>query len=435
VSAWHDLVTASLIGTERSVVPAAGLDGLPSGADDAGDPAALLLDRAALMTAARRAGRRPDGAEPLPVCEPDRRPAVSPAAAARLAHMLDGTYRGLLAEWLRAITERGLRLPPQFLPVLLDQAARLRSRDPALAHLVAEAGGARARWLAALNPEWDFVTAPALTGDDAWRLGSSGQRRDYLAALVARDPDGARELVKRSWEAARPAERTMFLSVLADGLGPAAEPLLEAALDDRGEVQAWAASRLARLPGSALGQRMAGRALHWVRMERGPGGMRLIITPPAECDASMLRDGIMPGPAAARTQQAGQARLLLQVMGQTPVRTWTDEFGLTAAHIVALRSGGWDAVLFTGWAQAATVERDHDWIAALIGQALAGRPPRTHPEITALERLARRADPVLGAPGALPEPEPDARPAVSAALDVLRFRYEMHKELDHDHSG
>jgi hypothetical protein len=69
VNSWHDLVTASLIGTERSVVPAVAIPGLPPADDDgAGDPAAVLLDRAALLTAARRAGRRPDRADPLPVC-------------------------------------------------------------------------------------------------------------------------------------------------------------------------------------------------------------------------------------------------------------------------------------------------------------------------------------------------------------------------------
>ena len=74
VSKWQDLVTASLIGTERAVVPVVAVPGLPSPADAPADPAELLLDRAALMTAARRGGRRPGRAEALPAGEPDRRP-------------------------------------------------------------------------------------------------------------------------------------------------------------------------------------------------------------------------------------------------------------------------------------------------------------------------------------------------------------------------
>jgi Family of unknown function (DUF5691) len=439
LSTWQDLVTASLIGTERTGVPVAGIPGLPAVADETSDAAAVLLDRAALLTAARRAGRRPDRGEPLPVCEPDPRCPVSPAAADRLARMLGGEYPDLLIEWLRAVTARGLRLPPQFLPVLLDRVRRLGPTDTALARPVAEAGGPRAGWLAGLNPDWEFAAAPtpgALTGEDAWRLGDAGQRRGYLASLLARDPDAARDLVRGSWDAAGPAERIMFLSVLADRIGPADEPLLEAALDDRAEdVRGRAAHLLARLPGSALGQRMAERALRCVRMAHDARGTRLVITPPAECDASMRRDGIAPGPAAGRLRLPQRTFLLLEAVTRTPLRAWTSGFGLTAAQVVALRSGEWAPVLFTGWSRAAIAQRDHEWMAALITRALALGPSAGPEELEALRQLARRADPALGAPDALPRPAPDTPPVVGTALRVLRFRYEMLKELDDDHRG
>ena len=216
--AWHDLVTAGLIGTERAVVPAVSIPGLPRGEDDAGDPAAVLLDRAALATAARRAGRRPDQAQPLPECENDPRPAVSPAAADRLARMLTGEYPGLLAEWLTVAVARGLRPPPQLLPALLDRARRDGRAGSGLMRLVTEAGGPRARWLARLNPDWEFVTAQAQAGPDAWRLGDTGQRRGYLTWMLSADADAARELIRTGWDAAAAGERTMFLSVLAGQL-------------------------------------------------------------------------------------------------------------------------------------------------------------------------------------------------------------------------
>ena len=452
MSTWHDLVTASLIGTERSVVPAPAVPGLPpvaelafaAAAGEGGDPAAVLLDRAALLTAARRAGRRPDRAEPLPVCEPDPRPAVSPAAAVRLARMLSGEHPDLLTEWLTAAAARGLRPPPQSLPALLDRARRAGPADAVLRHLVAEAGGPRARWLAGLNPEWESVAAAAAStlaaaprAEDAWRLGDTGQRRGYLASLLASDPDAARELVAGSWGTAGTADRVMFLSVLNDRLGPADEPLLEGALDDGADdVRSWGAYLLARLPGSALGHRMAERALRCVRIEHSARGPHLVVTPPAECDASMRHDGIAPGPAASRAQFSYRAHLMSQVVARTPLRTWTDEFGLTAAQVVALPSGDWAPVLFTGWTRAAIAQHDHDWTAALISQALTGRPPTTATEMEALGLLARRADPALGAPDTLPEPGTDARTLTRAAHDLLRFRYDMMKELSDDgHDG
>ena len=262
----------------------------------------MLLDHAALLTVARRGGRPPERAEPLPMAEPDPAPAVSPAAGRRLARILGGEHPDLLAEWLSAVVTSGLRVPAHLLPALLDRARRVSPADPELRRLAAEAGGSRARWLAGLNCDWKFVTAFTLTGDDAWRLGDAGQRRRYLTALRGRDPDAARELIAADWNDAAAPERVMFLSVLADGLSLADEPLLEAALGDRGEdVRGWAAYLLASLPGSALGQRMAERARRCLRLNRGVRGPRLLTSPPAECDAAMRRDGIMPGPGASRS--------------------------------------------------------------------------------------------------------------------------------------
>jgi hypothetical protein len=438
VSAWLDLVTASLIGTERSVVPPAGIPGVLT--EDPGaapqDPAVVLLDRAVLLTAARRAGLRPGQADPLPAAEPDDRPTVSRDAGRRLDRILGGQYPDLLAEWLTAATARGRALPPQLLPALLDRARRAGPSDPALPRLAAEAGGPRARWLAGLNPDWEFVTAQDLPGDDAWRLGTAPRRRAYLAALLARDPDAARELITGSWEAAGPGERAMFLAILADGLAPADEPLLEAALGDRADdVRAWAAYLLARLPGSALGRRMAERALRSVRLHQGDRGTRLVVVPPAQSDASMRRDGITPGSAARSSSPAGSAHLLLEVLARTSLRTWSEEFRLSPAQVVALPAGGWDPVLFTGWARAAIAQRDQDWMAALLYRALTGRPPETATENEAVRQLARRADPLLGSPAARADLRPGAPPAVREAVRVLRFRYDMLKELGDDHDG
>jgi hypothetical protein len=41
----------------------------------------------------------------------------------------------------------------------------------------------------------------------------------------------------------------------------------------------------------------------------------------------------------------------------------------------------------------------------------------------------------LGAPGALPEPGPDAPPGARDTIRVLRFRYDMLKELEDEHGG
>jgi hypothetical protein len=432
LSTWHDLVTASLIGTERSVVPAVAIPSLPPAEADPGDPAAVLLDRAALLTAARRAGRRPDRAEPLPVCAPDPRSTVSPSAARRLRRLISGEHPDLLIEWLAAAVARGLRLPPQLLPALLDRARRGRPADPGLPRLLAEAGGPRARWLAGLNPDWEHAVEEPSTDDQTWRLGETRQRRGYLASLLIRDPDAARALITSGWDAAGGADRVMFLSVLVDALGPADEPLLEAALDDRAEdVRRWAAYLLARLPGSALGQRMAERALRYVRVEQTAQGPRLSVGAPRRPDAELRRDGITAGPESVRAPFEIRTHVLLEVVARTPLNAWTDGFGLTPAEVVALPAGGLAPVMFAGWSRAAIAQSNRDWISALLGHALNGRPGMAA-EIEALRQLARRADPAFGAPGATPVSahDPDAPPPVRDAVRLLRFRYDMLKELD-----
>jgi hypothetical protein len=349
--------------------------------------------------------------------------------------MLGGEHPDLLAEWLAAVVTRGHRVPAQLLPALLDRVRRATPADPELRRLAAEAGGSRARWLAGLNPAWKFLLAGTLTGDDAWRLGDAGQRRSYLTALRARDPGAARELIAGSWAAAGPDERVMFVSVLADRLSLADEPLLETALN---HGNAWArkmaADVLAALPGSALGQRMAERARPCLQLDRGLRGTWLLVSPPAECDDAMRRDGITPG-AGGGPRAAERARLLLEVVARTPLRTWMDGFGMAPAEIVSVRSGDWAPVLFAGWSRAAMAQRDQTWMAGLMNRALTGGLPGALSGDETLRQLARRVDPALAAPGPAASALAAMLPAVRDAINVLRFRYQMLRELDDDDSA
>ncbi len=432
MSTWQDLVTASLIGTERTGVPAVADPGLPvqaGGVPD--DPAALLLDRAALLTVARRGGRPAGQAEPPPAAEPDPAPAVSPAACRRLARMLGGEHPDLLAEWLTAAVARDRRAPDHLLPALLDRARRAPPSGPELRLLSAQAGGSRARWLAGLNPDWTFVMAHAQADEDAWRLGSKSQRRDYLTALRARDPAAARELVTLSWEAAA-RERVMFLSVLAKAdLSRADEPLLEAALDDdNAEVRGWAAHLLSRLPGSALGRRMAQRALGCVRIDPGGPSDQLVMSPPVQWDMAMRRDGLSPRGGGSPPQLDDRTHLLLEILARTPLWTWTQEFGRTAEQILGLLPGPWAPVLFTGWSRAAMTQCDQEWMIALINWALAGGPTGTRFGAETLRRLVRRVDPARCARETTACRATEIPPPIRDAISVLRFRYDMLNELE-----
>jgi hypothetical protein len=363
VTAWDELVSTALVGTERRQVPEVVVAGVAAGG---GDAAALLLDRAALLVAERRAGWAARRAEPLPAAPSEHAPPARPAAGRRLARLLDADHAELLSEWLSTAAARGLRAPAALLPDLLQRGRGDRALRPAIAAVAGERG----RWLAALNPDWAYLLAErgadadAADGAEVWEFGAAGHRRDHLARLRARDPAAARELLAASWAQETPDDRALFLAVLADGLAAADEPFLDRALDDRrAAVRDLAADLLVRLPGSALGRRMAERAHRCVRVERRRRGARLAVEPPTGCDRVMQRDGVR---CRAPKGTGERAWWLEQVVARTPLASWIGWLGTTPAEILRLKLDEWGTLVEAGWVRAAILQRDPAWAGALL---------------------------------------------------------------------
>ncbi|MER6298119.1 DUF5691 domain-containing protein [Kitasatospora sp. NPDC001539] len=406
---WETLRTSALLGTDRRPVPATALPFAE--AVDPDDPATALLELAALATVRRRAGALPVPAvePPGPPAPPDTRPELPEAAAHRLAVLLagrsgsGGTLANLLPQWLTAARAQGLRPPAALIPGLLD-AARARSelRPDAVA-----LAGPLGRWLAEQNPDWRFVlrTAPPEptrqpegAGDHRiWHEGLFAERVTHLTLLRRSDPAAGLELLRSTWSTERAEDRVLFLDALQDGLSPADEPFLEAALSDRSKnVRTTAAELLSTLPGSALAQRMAERALAAVRLAEG--GTHLVVTPPAECDERMQRDGIAPTSPTGRGERAWWFG---EVVAAAPLATWARSTGLRPEQLLALRVGdsvdetssSWADDLREAWARAAVRQQDAEWARALLGPAPA--PPASRGTGRA------RAQRVTGAPAKL----------------------------------
>ncbi|MFI5827326.1 DUF5691 domain-containing protein [Streptomyces sp. NPDC051578] len=384
---WDGLVGAALLGTERR---------------RGGSPRALL-DEAAVLTLRRRAGLRPARAWERPEPAPrDPRPEPPEAARRRLAQLLAGRGAGgsggrrgaapdlteLLPQWLTAAVRHGYRAPAALVPALLEAA---RARTDLRPHALALAGS-RGLWLARLNPDWRFALrggaagTPELPGPEdregverLWQEGLFAERVALLGAVRAHDPVAATALLSTTWATERAEDRLMFLDSLRVGLSDLDEPFLEAALGDRSRnVRATAAELLSALTGSALAARMAERALACV----GPEG----IEPPAECDAGMLRDGVVKRPPAGRGEQAWW---LGQLVEAAPLSRWRERFGgLDPAAIVALPVGdGWAEELHAAWCRAAVRQRDPQWSKALLGSASA--PPAAGPGTASLAERAK----------------------------------------------
>ncbi|MER5931653.1 DUF5691 domain-containing protein [Streptomyces sp. NPDC002054] len=382
---WEDLVGTALLGTDRR---------------QGGTPEALL-DAAAVQALRRRAGLRPAEAGPRPEpAAPDPRPEPPEAARRRLAQLLAGRAgaaggrRGsapdlteLLPQWLAAAARHGYRAPAAQLPALLDAArARTDLRPQALA-----LAGPRGRWLARLNPDWRFALRSGAGGAELpgpedregvarlWEEGLFAERVAVLGAVRAADPAGAVALLSTAWAAERAEDRLMFLDSLRAGLSAQDEPFLEGALGDRSRnVRALAAELLSALPGSALAGRMAERALACV----GPEG----VTPPAECDQGMERDGVVRRPPAGRGERAWW---LGQLVEAAPLACWRERFGgLGPAEIVAVPvAEGWAEELHAAWCRAAVRQQDPEWSKALLGSA--ADPPAAGPGTASLAERAK----------------------------------------------
>jgi hypothetical protein len=247
-------------------------------------------------------------------------------------------------------------VPPELVPALLDAARRHRDLRP----YVAATGGPLAAWLGAQRAEWGFATAlkpppPAEEDPEVWELGPAGARVGYLRRLRRRDPAQGRELLAASWSGEAPDDRVPLLESLAIGLGPADEPLLERALDDRRkQVRDTALDLIARLPDTAYSRRMADRARHAVRIGAGD---TITIHPPAACDRDMRRDGIVARPPAGTGERAWW---LEEVLARAPLGVWPADLLDRPAP------DQWRPTLQRGLARAAATQRDPRWAARLV---------------------------------------------------------------------
>jgi hypothetical protein len=434
---WDELVATALVGTARRGVPEPARRHLAhvlgAAPGDTGTEVAVLT-AAGVIASERRTGiRTVTGATPPPAAPIDARPHPGPDAL-RILDLLVGGAAGLgrgatgatvtetlLVEWLARVAATGRVVPADRLPDLLDRATGATDLRPPLR----AAGGTTLAWLAARNPRWSWAAAgdPSTAEVDAlaetWRTGAGAGRVEALQELRQRDPERARAALEETWSGERAAARAEALRALAIGLGPADEPLLEAALDDRAaSVRAAAAEVLARLPGSARSGRMADRLRPLVTV----GGLlrkTIDVALPEEPDAAARRDGIVD--AGAPQGVGRRAWWLQQIVAGTPLAFWTEERGLSPGAVADRAQA--QRELAEGLIAATLLEADPTWAAALAGYQpypalLALLPPQAALDL--VTRRLRQADDAKLAWLLTIAPAPWTAPFTIAAVTRLR---------------
>jgi hypothetical protein len=378
VNTWTELIDAAIIGAARGRAELQ--DPLLSGITSAGpdDGARRLLDHAAVVSRARRAGYVPADASSLQVPEPadlDVRPEVSGAAQRRIGELLGEGPAELVVEWLRLLAATPCRIPQAHLPALLTLGADDDQVREAMLPLL----GPVSDWLASLHPRWAWAGSAARAVDapgTGWATGGHGARRALLLGLRQRDPAAARALIASTWSSDSHRDRTAFIAALATSLSEADEPLLNQALaDPRGEVRLAAARLLSQLPGSAFSRRACERAAAVVGVQRTVAGRRLAVNPPAEPAPEILADGLIPDPPRGTGRQAW---LLRQLVAAVPAGWWPEQTGLPPARLLELAAASdWSVALAGGWRDAAVRDGDVGWISALLDSLASAAGPGT----------------------------------------------------------
>jgi hypothetical protein len=390
----HDLASTALLGTARRGFDPATLPGPVAAAAGQlpGDPAAVLLEAAALQDIFTRGGVLPGTGEPPEPAEPDPRPVLPAAATARLLGLL-GEGSPYLPEWFDHAEPHDFRAPDAACTLLLDQAkARVPLREPLL-----RLAGERGRWLAAHHAPWRTLVRARPGDTSVWSHGRPAERRAWLTELRARDPQSAHETLTSTWRSEPGPVRAELLGVLAAGLTLADEPLLESALgDSRAEVRRIAADLLARLPDSAFAGRMTERAARWLTFD----GTQLVADLPERLEDSARRDGIADRTANTAYRLDGAphvaAEWLRRVVAATPLRHWDAVLGTPgSAARVGMRADLLGPVT-AGWADAALAQRDSRWAATLFdvltGTPTLGADPEIRQQLFALLPLDRRVE-------------------------------------------
>lgn len=378
-----ELTQIALLGTDRQGLSLSPTDSLLGRLQPQLAPARrerLLLSLAALCAVREGVGQLPvQDRAPLPEPSPgEHLPYASEPANALLLRMLAGELGELLAEWLRLAAAAGRLARPESLPDLLDTG----NPKPELRESILAVIGRRGLWLARQNPDWAWANGATGHEEDAWHTGERALRLAFLRSLRKSNPRRARELLAETWEEELPADRAVFLGTLEEALTPEDEEFLEAALGDkRKEVRKTAAALLARLPGSKLVERMVARTKPLLRFLPGtPGSVLKLkktrrasieLTLPDECDQAMKRDGIEPG---ARQGFGAKAWWLIQMLEVVPLDSWTRDWQVSPADVVAASQGGdWARELLEGWTRAVVRQQNAAWADAFFPAAVAAR--------------------------------------------------------------
>lgn len=252
---WESILRTAVTGLERTPLPAS----LPSslGLRPADNPeqtaldllaAAVFLQKAGKKLRVRSLGHEPPREEYSSTHPEPRIPNFDPSL------ILSGRYAALQDEWLALLAKYNLQIAPEYLPELLDRAAR----EPAFWEKLRPMAGTRGAWLAAQNPLWEHLYEVPATD---WWTADFKTRLQLLQEARRHRPLVALAWLEKTWAEESEAHKAHFLETLHIGLSGFDEAFLERVYTSKSKhLRYSAALLLAMLPDSQQFEAWGGMA-------------------------------------------------------------------------------------------------------------------------------------------------------------------------------
>lgn len=389
---WRELEVAALLGSQK----AATINSWP--ADESGELAQQLgqqpqaiLKQLALLAIYQRAGLQPRTLPPQPAAHLDNQPYATAAQAKHLSYVLGNDGQGYLPDWLNYARERQVLLPRRYLPAVL----KLGDTNKKWRLAIAAVAGERGDWLAQQNPDWAWLSAarfdlgsPEL--EPYWQSASLPCRELLFERLRAQNPSQALVFLQKIWPEENAATRKLLLDKLLANLSMADQDFLESCLDDRSKaVKEAAVDLLARLPESALVQRMQAVATETLHIKQGMILKSVDIIPLEQLNPALERDGL--DAKAKKVDNLGEkAQWLRDVFACVSLDWLTHYSGMSADNLLAkILKSEWAAALYSGLLIAAKRQQHQDWLIALLHADSVKIPANTYDILPVLTQQRR----------------------------------------------
>ncbi len=358
---WQYLVKTAVVGTRRQQLKIVKQDnqlGEVLTRLDTNDKEGCLLSAAGTIYLYQKAGQVTaiDSKKTLETCDLDDLPYCSQISDQHLGMMLSAGDSRALPEWLKLLAEAKKVVSPKYLPELLA----LGKRNNHLRKDILPVLGKRGIWLAAQNPEWNYVSGE--DADKIWKNGSLEVRKNLLKELRQFEPEKGRIQLQNILSKEKAQERAILLEALEVGLTIDDEPFLEDALEDKSKlVRDVAARLLAQIPESQLVQRMIERVRPLLSLDSK--GIEVIL--PNKCSLEMTQDGIDESKYIPSLGE--KASLLLQMLGCIPPSIWSDDWKKTPSELIKIiEDSKWEKLFLEAWATATVRSKDIVWAEALL---------------------------------------------------------------------